>query len=131
MLSPRRLASIVEALSGNPHIEILRIHTRVPVAEPAQFTDALTEALDTPKSMWVVLHASHAREFPPEAEAAIRHIQACAVPVLGQSVLLRGVNDSAEALETCSVPCSQRAGSLLTTCTSSTPLQAPRGSTCR
>ena len=67
MLSPRRLASIVEALSAIPHIEILRIHTRVPVAEPVRITDALTDALDTPKSMWVVLHANHAREFTPEA----------------------------------------------------------------
>jgi lysine 2,3-aminomutase len=99
MLSPRRLASIVGALSAIPHIEILRIHTRVPVAEPARITHALADALGTPKSMWVVLHANHAREFTPGAGAAIRHIQARAIPVLGQSVLLRGVNDSAEALE--------------------------------
>ena len=99
MLSPRRLAAIVGALSAIPHIEILRIHTRVPVADPARITDALADALDTPKSMWVVLHANHAREFTPEARAAIRRIQARAIPVLGQSVLLRGVNDSAEALE--------------------------------
>ena len=99
MLSPRRLASIVGALSAIPHIEILRIHTRVPVAEPVRITHALTDALDTPKSMWVVLHANHAREFTPEAGRAIRHIQVRAIPVLGQSVLLRGVNDSVEALE--------------------------------
>ena len=49
--------------------------------------------------MWVVLHANHAREFTAEARAAIRRFQARAIPVLGQSVLLRGVNDSAEALE--------------------------------
>ena len=49
--------------------------------------------------MWLVLHANHAREFTPEARAAIRRIQARGIPVLGQSVLLRGVNDSAEALE--------------------------------
>ncbi len=99
MLSPRRLASIVGALSAIPHIEILRIHTRVPVAEPVRITHALTDALGTPKSMWVVLHANHAREFTPEADRAIRHIQVRAIPVLGQSVLLRGVNDSVEALE--------------------------------
>jgi lysine 2,3-aminomutase len=99
MLSPRRLASIVGALSAVPHIEILRIHTRVPVAEPVRVNDALTSALDTPKSMWVVLHANHAREFTPEASVAIRRVQERAIPVLGQSVLLRGVNDSAPALE--------------------------------
>jgi lysine 2,3-aminomutase len=99
MLSPRRLASIVGALSAIPHIEILRIHTRVPVADPARITDALAAALETDKSMWLVLHANHAREFTPEARAAVRRVLARAIPVLGQSVLLRGVNDSAEALE--------------------------------
>jgi lysine 2,3-aminomutase len=49
--------------------------------------------------MWLVLHANHAREFTPDAHAAIRRIQAQAIPVLGQSVLLRGVNDSAAVLE--------------------------------
>lgn len=100
MLSPRRLASIIAALSAIAHIEILRIHTRVPVAEPARITGALTEALETTKSMWVVLHANHAREFTPAAHAAIRGIQMRGIPVLGQSVLLRGVNDTAETLET-------------------------------
>jgi lysine 2,3-aminomutase len=99
MLSPRRLTSIVGALSAIPHIDILRIHTRVPVAEPARITDALAAALETEKSMWLVVHANHAREFTPEACAAIRQVLARAIPVLGQSVLLRGVNDSAEALE--------------------------------
>jgi lysine 2,3-aminomutase len=99
MLSPRRLASIVSALSAIPHIEILRIHTRVPTADPTRVTDALAAALGTDKAMWLVLHANHAREFTPDAHAAIRRIQTQAIPVLGQSVLLRGINDSAAALE--------------------------------
>jgi lysine 2,3-aminomutase len=99
MLSPRRLASIVGAISAIPHIDILRIHTRVPTADPARITDALAAALETEKSMWLVLHANHAREFTAEARAAIRRVLSRAVPVLGQSVLLRGVNDSAQALE--------------------------------
>jgi lysine 2,3-aminomutase len=53
----------------------------------------------TEKAMFLVLHANHAREFTPAAREAIRRVQAEAVPVLGQSVLLRGVNDNAEALE--------------------------------
>ena len=71
----------------------------MPVADPDRVTEALADALETSKSMWVVLHANHAREFTPEAIAAIRRIQARAVPVLGQSVLLRGVNDNAATLE--------------------------------
>jgi lysine 2,3-aminomutase len=99
MLSPRRLAGIIQALSAIPHIEILRVHTRVPTADPRRVTGALAAALSTDKAMWLVLHANHAREFTNEARGAIRRIQAEAIPVLGQSVLLRGVNDSTDALE--------------------------------
>jgi lysine 2,3-aminomutase len=99
MLSPRRLGAIIAALSAIEHIAIIRLHTRVPVAEPQRITDELVAALRTDRAMFVVLHANHAREFTADAKAALRRIQAEAIPVLGQSVLLRGVNDSAEALE--------------------------------
>lgn len=99
MLSPRRLAAILAALSSIPHIELLRIHTRVPVADPARITPALAAALDTPTPLWIVVHANHAREFTPEAQAALRRLTTAGAPLLGQSVLLRGVNDSPDALE--------------------------------
>jgi len=99
MLSPRRLGAIVAALAGIPHIELLRVHTRVPVAAPALVTDALADAMQAQKPLWLAVHANHAREFTPEAGAALGRILARGVPLLGQSVLLRGVNDSAEALE--------------------------------
>jgi lysine 2,3-aminomutase len=99
MLSPRRLADIVATLGAIPHVDILRIHSRVPTTAPERVTDALADALGTDKAMWLVLHANHAREFTPEARAALGRIQRQGVPVLGQSVLLRGVNDSEAALE--------------------------------
>ncbi len=99
MLSPRRLGAIIAALSVIPHIEILRIHTRVPVVDPGAVTDALAAALRTDKAMILVLHANHAKEFTPAAQTALRRLQSEAIPVLGQSVLLRGVNDSEQALE--------------------------------
>ncbi len=99
MLSPRRLGAIVAALSAIPHVETIRVHTRVPVADPERVNADLAAALETDRSVWVVVHANHAREFSAEARAALRRIQGLGVPVLGQSVLLRGVNDSAEALE--------------------------------
>ena len=99
MLSPRRLGAIVRALSAIPHIDTLRVHTRVPVADPARITVSLAAALETEKSMWLVLHANHAREFTQAARAAVRLLLSRAIPVLGQSVLLRRVNDSPEALE--------------------------------
>ncbi len=99
MLSPRRLRRIVAALDGIGHVHTIRVHSRVPVADPARLDEALAAALDTDKAMWLVLHANHAREFTAAAVAAVRRVQARAIPVLGQSVLLRGVNDSADALE--------------------------------
>lgn len=99
MLSPRRLSSIVDSLSAIPHVQTIRVHTRIPVADPARVSPALAAALRTDRAMWVVIHANHAREFTAGARTAIRRLQAEAIPVLGQSVLLRGVNDSAEALE--------------------------------
>jgi lysine 2,3-aminomutase len=99
MLSPRRLGAIVQALSAIPHIATLRVHTRVPVAGPARVTEALAAALETDRSMWVAVHANHASEFTDAARTALRRLLARGIPLLGQSVLLRGVNDSEQALE--------------------------------
>ncbi len=99
LLSPRRLGALLEALDAIPHIEIIRIHSRVPVAAPALVNTDLASVLVTEKPLWLVVHANHAREFTPAARAALRLIQSAGLPVLGQSVLLRGVNDSEIALE--------------------------------
>ena len=97
MLSPRRLGALLRALAAIPHIELLRIHTRVPVADPARVTPELADALDTGDlPVWTVVHANHATEFTPEANASLRRL---GTPLLGQSVLLRGVNDTSDALE--------------------------------
>jgi lysine 2,3-aminomutase len=98
MLSPRRLAEIVQALAAIPHVELLRIHTRVPVATPELMTEALAAALDIAAPLFVVLHANHARELTPAALTALTRLQRRGIPVLGQSVLLAGVNDSEAAL---------------------------------
>jgi lysine 2,3-aminomutase len=99
MLSPRRLREIVGTLSAMTHVQTIRIHSRVPVADPERLTEALAASMETDRSMWLVIHANHAREFTPAAGAALRRVRSMGIPVLGQSVLLRGVNDSAEALE--------------------------------
>jgi lysine 2,3-aminomutase len=77
---------------------VLRIHTRAPVADPALVTEALAEALDIETPLFVCLHANHARELTPAVGAALRRLQQRGIPVLGQSVLLAGVNDSEAAL---------------------------------
>jgi lysine 2,3-aminomutase len=100
MLSARRLSAILGRLAAVPHIETLRIHSRVPVAEPARVDAALTAALGgAGKPVFLAVHANHAREFNPPARAALARLADAGVPLLGQSVLLRGVNDSAAALE--------------------------------
>lgn len=102
MLSPRRLAHILGRLAAMPHIQLLRIHSRVPVADPARVTEALAGALEgaaAERPLFLCVHANHAREFGPDQAAALRRLHAAGAVLLGQSVLLRGVNDSEEALE--------------------------------
>lgn len=99
MLAPRRLGHIVRSLSEMPHLETIRIHSRVPVADPARITPELLDAMETDRAMWLVVHANHARELTTEAAAAIRTVLGRGIPVLSQSVLLRGVNDTVESLE--------------------------------
>ncbi|WP_027284521.1 lysine-2,3-aminomutase-like protein [Rubritepida flocculans] len=99
ILSPRRLGRILARLAALPHIETLRIHSRVPVADPGRVTPALLGALETGKPLYLCVHANAAAEFTPAAGAALRALHGAGVVLLGQSVLLRGVNDSPEALE--------------------------------
>ncbi len=99
MLSPRRLAAIIAALSAMPHIQTIRIHSRVPVADPDRVTGALAAAMETDRSLWLVVHANHAQEFTSAAGEALRKVRSLGIPLLGQSVLLRGVNDNSAALE--------------------------------
>lgn len=99
MLSPRRLAAIVNALSEIAHVETLRIHSRVPVAAPETVTDALLAACDTTKALWLVIHANHARELTDACRAAVARFTRAGIPVLSQSVLLAGVNDDEATLE--------------------------------
>lgn len=99
MLSPRRMRHIMERLSSIAHIEIIRIHTRVPIATPERITTELLNALETDRALWLVVHTNHARELTQDVRAAIKAILCRGIPILSQSVLLRGVNDTTAALE--------------------------------
>jgi lysine 2,3-aminomutase len=98
MLSPRRLGALLGRLAALEHIELLRIHSRVPVAAPELVTPALLDALRGEKPLYLCVHANHAAEFDAAALAALRALRGAGVALLGQSVLLAGVNDSVEAL---------------------------------
>ncbi len=98
ILSPRRLSALLKRLDAIPHIELLRIHTRVPVATPETITPALLAALETEKPLYIAVHANHAAEFSPASLAATRALTRQGIVLLGQSVLLKGVNDTEAAL---------------------------------
>src|SRR5580700_680809 len=100
MLSPRRLAEVMADLAAIDHVRIVRIHTRVPVADPARISGEMVAALKVEGvTTWVALHANHARELTDKARAACAGIIDAGIPMVSQSVLLRGVNDDAATLE--------------------------------
>jgi lysine 2,3-aminomutase len=99
VLAPRRLAAIVRTLDQIPHVAVIRFHTRVPVVDPRRVKLALVEALAAEKAVYVVVHANHPRELTPRAREALTRLSRAGIPLLSQTVLLRGVNDNAAVLE--------------------------------
>lgn len=98
-LSDRKLGNFVTAVAALPHVQRLRIHTRVPVVLPSRIDDALaTWMQDTRLQIVVVLHVNHAREIDAAVIAACARLRALDVTLLNQSVLLAGVNDDVETL---------------------------------
>ena len=98
LISPRRLKDAVRRLAAIPHVKVIRVHTRVPVVAPERVTAALVLALRMEKAAFVVLHANHPRELTKQVRAACARFIDAGIPMLSQSVLLRGVNDDAETL---------------------------------
>ena len=97
---PARIAREVAAqLDEIAHVQIIRWHTRVPVADPTRVTQEFAHAIGAgKKAVYVAIHANHARELSPAAIAAIGRLRAAGISLLSQTVLLKGVNDSAETL---------------------------------
>jgi lysine 2,3-aminomutase len=96
---PRRLKTLLQSLGNIPHLGAIRIHTRLPMADPRRITSALIAALESRKALWLGVHANHAREFGDAQRAALARLAEAGIPLLGQSVLLKGVNDDAATLE--------------------------------
>ena len=97
-LSARRLGKIVRRLAAISHVDVIRVHTRVPVADPDRITNDAVNALQTETPVYVVVHCNHPRELNEAARRACRRLTRAGVPMLGQTVLLKGVNDDAETL---------------------------------
>ena len=100
MLSPRRLSEIMADLAAIDHVKIVRIHTRVPVAAPDRIDADMARALRVEgATTWIAVHANHPRELTDAARAACARLTDAGIPLVSQSVLLRGVNDDAQVLE--------------------------------
>lgn len=100
LLSPRRARAITERLAAIPHVKIIRWHTRVPIVDPDRVTAAFVDALHTDElTAYVAIHANHPREITPQAKQALARLAKAGIPLLSQTVLLKGVNDDVETLE--------------------------------
>jgi lysine 2,3-aminomutase len=99
MLSARRAAALTRALEAIPHLKVIRWHTRMPVADPERVSNDFVEAIRSrTKAVYVAVHCNHVRELTEGAQAALGRMADAGIVLLSQSVLLKGVNDSVEAL---------------------------------
>jgi lysine 2,3-aminomutase len=92
------LASVLARLRAIPHVKVIRFHSRVPAVLPDRLTEALATLLRAHAPVYLVAHVNHPREVTPAFAAAVGRLVDRGVPVLSQSVLLRGVNDDAAVL---------------------------------
>ena len=98
-LATSKLAEFTNALAGIRHVRRLRIHTRLPVVLPERVDPELLAWMrKLPQQVVIVIHANHANEFDADVDAALASLRATGATLLNQSVLLRGVNDDADAL---------------------------------
>jgi len=99
VLSTRRLRAVLQALGAITHVKVVRFHTRLPIAEPVRITPDLVRAIKASgKATYVAVHVNHARELTDAARAACARMADAGLALLGQSVLLAGVNDTPEAM---------------------------------
>lgn len=94
VLAPKLLEMILTRLRAIPHVEIIRLGTRVPVFMPMRVTPELCEMLSQFHPLWLNIHVNHPREITPELRAACDRLSRAGIPLGNQSVLLAGINDS-------------------------------------
>jgi lysine 2,3-aminomutase len=99
VLSTRRIAAITVRLAAITHVKIARWHSRVPLIDPGRVDEGFVSALTTDGLVpFVALHANHADEFTAAARASIARLVDAGIPLLSQTVLLRGINDDVDTL---------------------------------
>lgn len=100
VITDARLEQHLARADAIDHLESIRIHTRIPLVLPERITPALCERLAQMRKLpWIVIHCNSASELTPAALEAIARLRKAGIPLAAQSVLLKGVNDSQEALE--------------------------------
>ncbi len=100
VLSDRRLKEIMQQLAAIAHVQVIRIHTRVPLVEPTRITPALLKILSVRPAVYVAVHVNHAAELSQTVCKSLKRLTRAGIPLLSQTVLLKGVNDDAEILAT-------------------------------
>jgi EF-P beta-lysylation protein EpmB len=99
-LSDATLEELLGNISTIPHIKMIRFHTRFPIGIPERIDSSFLKILSNfPRQIWFVVHVNHPVELDSDVLQALRCIQKLGIPVLNQSVLLKGVNDNVETLK--------------------------------
>ena len=97
-LGDAQLERLLRALRDVPHVELIRIGTKIPAALPQRVTPALAKLLKKYRPLWLSLHFSHPAELTPRAAAACGRLLDAGIPLMNQTVLLRGINDDLDTL---------------------------------
>jgi lysine-2,3-aminomutase len=95
----QQLEAIIQKVRAIPTVEVIRIGTRTPVVMPMRITDELVNMLKKYHPIWINTHFNHPTEITPESTEACRKIVDAGIPLGNQTVLLKGVNNSAEILK--------------------------------
>ncbi len=100
MLAPRRMAKLIAGIDAIGHVAVIRIHSRVPIVEPGRLTDEMVAAVRPKRAaLWFAVHCNHPRELGAAARAALARLADAGIPLMGQTVLLKGINDDVETLD--------------------------------
>ena len=99
VLSARRLRAVMKEFAAIEHVKVIRIHTRMPIADPERISHELVRAMKVKgKATYVAVHVNHPRELTPQARSVCARMADAGIPLLSQTVLLAGVNDTPDVM---------------------------------
>jgi lysine 2,3-aminomutase len=99
VMSDARISTVLSELASIESVLYVRVASRTPVTLPSRITDSLCRALRSHPAVWLMTHFNHPKELSEHAQVACKKLADHGIPVMNQSVLLRGVNDDAQTLE--------------------------------